>query len=291
MIKNQTDGYPARLREEWDAVQHDTTRGATELLRVALTSLHDYLRESGDGAKQKEIIEKLGGLRPDMVGFANASRMLEKYESAGLVAVTEKLLAYLRTVPDRIAAHAERLVERPSTVLVNSRSSVVAQTLLRLHESKKLRRVLQSESRPACEGHYNAERLLEQDIPVTVFPDAAMGHWVRRADIIMVGADAIAPDGSFLGKIGCSPLAVLAWDRGIPFYVVAEKMKLVDNLPNIEDANRATSGDLFGWGYSHEKLHLSNVIFEHTPAVYVSYFITEDGTETPPLSFKEILSF
>lgn len=293
MANNQTDRHLDSLRKAWDAIKNDTTLGASELLRNALGSFHEFVRATDrmDDELNRELVAQLADLRPDMVGFANAARLMEKHGHVGIAAVTEKLLSYIQTVPERIASHSDKLVDRPATILVNSRSSVVERTLQQIHENKKLRRILQMESRPACEGHYNAERLLERNIPVTVFPDAAMGYWVQRADIVMVGADAIAPDGSFLGKIGCTPLAVLAWDKGIPFYVVAEKIKLVERLPNIEDANRATSGNLFGWGYTHDKLHLSNIIFEHTPSVYVSYFITEDGNETPPLSFKEILSF
>lgn len=283
----------AELERAWLKIKNDQTRGASELLRESLRSLQGFLEdiESTDYAEIDSFVNELANLRRDMVGFSNCVRMVNTENIDDVKRSVSQLLEYLDQAPNRIAEHAAKIITKPSCILTMSRSSVVEHIILRLERSGKLKRVIQLESRPALEGRLNAERLLDHGIQVTVIPDAAIGFWIDSADYVFVGADAVAVDGSFMGKIGCRPLALLAEKSGVPFYVAAERLKFVQELAAEREVNQKFSGDLIGWGILSEHLILSNIIFERTPGDLVSGFITEFGLQKPPLSVLETLSF
>lgn len=283
----------AELEKAWLKIQNDQTRGASELLRAALHALQDFLGDIGstDYVEIDLIVNELSNLRRDMAGFSNCIRTVSTENIDALKDSVSQLLEYLDQAPDSIAKHAEKLVTRPARILTISRSSVVEQIILRLERHAKLLRVIQLESRPALEGRLNAERLLDHGIHVTVIPDAAIGFWIDSADYVFVGADAVAIDGSFIGKVGCHPLALLAHKYGVPYYVAAERLKFVHDLMAESEVNQNFSGDMMGWGILSEHLILSNIIFERTSGDLVSGFITEFGLQKPPLSVLETLSF
>jgi translation initiation factor 2B subunit (eIF-2B alpha/beta/delta family) len=283
----------AELERAWLKIKNDQTRGASELLRTALRALQDFLKniESSDYMEIDSFVNELANLRRDMVGFSNCARTVSTENIDDLNNSVYQLLEYLDQAPNKIADHAEKIVMRPASILTMSRSSVVEHIILRLERSAKLLRVIQLESRPALEGRLNAERLLDHNINVTVIPDAAIGFWIDSADYVFVGADAVAVDGSFMGKIGCHPLALMAQKSGVPFYVAAERLKFVHELMAERDVNQNFSGDMVGWGMLSEHLTLSNIIFERTPGDLVSGYITEFGLQKPPLSVLETLSF
>lgn len=72
------------------------------------------------------------------------------------------------------------------------------------------------ETRPRLQGHITAEALHEMGVPVTLIVDSAARRYLNDVDHVLVGADAIAADGSVINKIGTSGLAVNARDRGHP---------------------------------------------------------------------------
>ncbi len=85
-------------------------------------------------------------------------------------------------------------------------------------------RVLADETRPFLQGsRLTAWELCQDGIPVTVVTDGMAGHLMAHGevDLVIVGADRIAANGDVANKIGTYPLAVLAREHGIPFYVAA----------------------------------------------------------------------
>jgi translation initiation factor 2B subunit (eIF-2B alpha/beta/delta family) len=92
--------------------------------------------------------------------------------------------------------------------------------------------VLIGESRPAGEGTAVATELTDAGNAVTVTTDAALpwvisGEATRPApDLVLVGADAVLPDGRVVNKVGTRALGLAASRAGIPLYVVAASDKV-----------------------------------------------------------------
>jgi methylthioribose-1-phosphate isomerase len=85
-------------------------------------------------------------------------------------------------------------------------------------------RVIATETRPLRQGaRLTAWELSRDGIDCTLIVDGAAGTLMRRGaiDLVIVGADRIAANGDTANKIGTYPLALLAREHGLPFYVAA----------------------------------------------------------------------
>lgn len=122
-----------------------------------------------------------------------------------------------------------------------------------------------------------------------IVTDSTAGSLMRRGevDIVMVGADRIAANGDVANKIGTYPLAVLAQENEIPFYIAAPlstidmEMENGDAIPlEIRDQEEVLSySDV---QIAPKKAEAYNPAFDITPNHYISGIVTEEGIiETP----------
>jgi hypothetical protein len=104
--------------------------------------------------------------------------------------------------------------------------------------------VIVCESRPLCEGVTLARRLAAAGLDVTLVTDAQAGVFVREADAVLLGADAVTPQG-VVNKAGSLLLALAARAAGVPVLAVATTLKVSPGpvadvaLPNTQLAVRA----------------------------------------------------
>jgi methylthioribose-1-phosphate isomerase len=108
-----------------------------------------------------------------------------------------------------------------------------------------------------------------------------------QVDLVVVGADRIAANGDVANKIGTYPVAVLAKENGIPFYVAAPT-STIDfaaqtgaDIP-IEERDPAEVTELFGRRVAPAGVPVLNPAFDVTPARYVAAVVTERGIARPP---------
>jgi translation initiation factor eIF-2B subunit delta len=123
------------------------------------------------------------------------------------------------------AAHAARwAIGRRAVVLTHSSSSSVRACLhaARTHVAG----VICTESLPGGEGKALARRLAREGFDASWIPDAAMAGAADRADVALIGADAVTEAGA-VNKIGSYLLALAAREAGTPCYVVAGTSKFV----------------------------------------------------------------
>jgi len=86
--------------------------------------------------------------------------------------------------------------------------------------------VICPESRPLAEGLRTAKALGAKGIRVRLVADFAALSLVGESDLVMVGADAITPDG-VVNKVGTYGLALAAREKAVPFYVLAGREKFL----------------------------------------------------------------
>jgi translation initiation factor 2B subunit (eIF-2B alpha/beta/delta family) len=70
-----------------------------------------------------------------------------------------------------------------------------------------------------------ARRLAAAGINVTLITDAQAGVFVEQADVVLLGADAVTPDG-VVNKVGSRLLALAAKAAGVPVVAVTECLKI-----------------------------------------------------------------
>lgn len=147
-------------------------------------------------------------------------------------------------------------------------------------EEKKRIFVFADETRPRFQGALTSWELRQLGVAHDVIVDSAAGSFMKRGevDIVIVGADRIAANGDFANKIGTYPVAVLAKENGVPFYVAAPfssfdlGIKSGDEIKIEERDEKEVILDIYPKG-----TRARNPAFDVTPSEYVTAFITEFG--------------
>lgn len=157
-------------------------------------------------------------------------------------------------------------------------------------EKGKRLHVFVDETRPLLQGaRLTAWELQRWQIPFTLVADAAAGSLMRQGAVscVVVGADRIAANGDVANKIGTYPLAVLAKENGVPFYVAAPSSTIDPALPHgdeipIEERAPEEVTSVAGRRIAPEGVEALNPAFDVTPHRYVSAIITERGIVREP---------
>jgi methylthioribose-1-phosphate isomerase len=164
-------------------------------------------------------------------------------------------------------------------------------------ESGKTIRVFADETRPLLQGaRLTAWELQARNIPVTILCDGAAGSLLSSGciDAVITGADRIARNGDAANKIGTYPLAVLAREHQVPFYVVAPSSTFDQNCAAGSDipVEMRDSAEILGFrgkSWSPDGVQAWNPAFDVTPAELITAIISEHGVHRPP--YGKNLSF
>lgn len=150
--------------------------------------------------------------------------------------------------------------------------------------------VFADETRPYLQGaRLTAWELMQDGIPVTLLPDSAAGHLMKKGlvDLAIVGADRIARNGDTANKIGTYTVAALCHRHGLPFYVAAPTSTIDLDTPDgdripIEERPAAEVREVFGHPVAPALVPVFNPSFDVTPQELVTAIITERGVVRPP---------
>jgi translation initiation factor 2B subunit (eIF-2B alpha/beta/delta family) len=182
------------------------------------------------------------------------------------------------------------------TVMTCSLSSTVRDAVLAAAAAGTRLNAIVCESRPLFEGMALGNAWTEGGVSVEVITDAQAAIFVQRADLVLVGADALEAAG-VVNKAGTHLLALAAAEAGVPVVVAADTSKL--SAGSVEEiAHPGCGGELQGEPVREEKAArevsdawpppglrpgaaVRNVYFERTPYDLVQRLITEEGELEP----------
>ena len=191
---------------------------------------------------------------------------------------------YLKRMDGDIAKlrdYGATLLTSGMAVVTYCHSSSVTGVLKEAHGMGKKLRVACCETRPRYQGRITAKELARAGIDVTITVDLGVTSFLKKADIVLVGADAINSTGDLINKVGTSGLAHLARDHDVSFFSCAETYKydpltLYGVKEKIEQRNPKEV-----WDGAPKKVHVSNPAFDVTAARYINGYITEAGILSP----------
>jgi len=256
------------------SIAEDRDHGSAELSIRALEVLRDAAgvaatEEAGLDAVV-ETAEDLLDARSSMAALTNrVNRAMHGADSAAAVEnAAEEGIDRAYTADAEAARRAAERLEGGSALTL-SRSGTVLDALCQGAGA-----VYVAESRPAREGVGVAERLAEAGCDVTLCTDAAVAHVLstRAVDVVLVGADAVLPDGRIVNKTGTRAAALAADREGLPCYAVAAADKVqVDDAVHLEDGPAKAVYD------GPARVEAVNPTFDVTPADLLSGLVTERG--------------
>jgi methylthioribose-1-phosphate isomerase len=152
-------------------------------------------------------------------------------------------------------------------------------------------RVIATETRPYLQGsRLTAWELAEAGVEVEVIPDCAVAQIIAagKVNAVLVGADRSARNGDIINKVGTYPIAVVAKEYGVPFYVLVQDPGKLQSGAEVEIEERPAS-ELFqlqGRALLENALDGRYPAFDVTPAALIARLIGFDGSHTPE-SFRE----
>lgn len=267
----------------------DRVSGASQLARRALDSLAEYAgscaeRNPADLRRMLiDFAEQLQYARPSMAPIYNMLQRwidgIDKLSPPDTDTLRRDAAALAQDLADRSLQAVDQAAERAAeligpnvTIITHSLSSTVTETFRKL-ASRKVKAIV-TEGRPGYEGRQQAVHLDRANIPVTLITDAQMGHFVRHADLVLVGADTLLADGSVVNKVGTSLLAMAAHEREVPFHVCCESFKEIPFSSGSVELEEADPGEIEAPRGSN--ITPFNLYFDITPAKFVSTWITDE---------------
>jgi len=300
------DKLHPRVERVAEDIETMETRGAATIADAAASALRTQARESDAEtpaefrAKMQAAARHLHDTRPTAVSLPNALRyVLRRMEGRSVTSLRQSIVDGATAFCDQLdraqddlgEIGANRLRDGDRVMTHCHSTDAVACIEAAVAQGKDLTAVVK-ETRPRKQGHITARSLRELGVPVTLIVDSAARRYLDDVDHVLVGADAIAADGSVVNKVGTSGLAVNARERGTPIMVAAQTIKLHpdtmtghtvdiemrDEAEVIADDERASIGDIT----------VENPAFDVTPPRYVDAIVTERG-QFPPESIVTLM--
>lgn len=247
-------------------------------------------------AELQEAVKKIMHVRPtepmlrnmvrEAVQFAASEIASSPYASIPelkrrIVTDEERYVKKMEAAAANIAEFGAMVIPDTALVVTHCHSSTVTGILKKAHADGKDLRVVCCETRPRWQGRITAEELAKAGIDVMLTVDMGVNKYMKKADLVLVGADAITAMGDLINKVGTSVVARLARMNDVSFYSAAELYKY-DPLTcygareKIEERDHAEV-----WEKPPRGVRISNPAFDATAARYINGYITEMGVVPP----------
>lgn len=181
----------------------------------------------------------------------------------------------------KIVKYGHPFIYEGSNILVHSYSPVVLDTLLFVKNLGKRFCVYVTKSAPDNSGEKMYNQLKSHDIQCSLILDAAIGHFIEKVDMVMVGADGVVENGGIINKIGTYPLALCAKAFNKPLYVLAESYKFIRHYPlNQADIPQPIRGTDKRVRRKSGTVDDFCPLVDYTPPKYITLLHTDLGTLT-----------
>lgn len=307
----------------WEAIKKLRIRGAPAIGIAAAYGLYLGIKDLPENAWNSFIVEVdrvaeyLESARPTAVNLHWAldriKTTIKAHKEKDIAEVKEIVLKTAKTIHDedkrtckKIGENGVELVKKNAKILTHCNTGSLAtgqygtalSVIFHAHENGNDIHVWVDETRPLLQGsRLTSWELMNADIPMKLITDSAAGSLIKRGevDMVIVGSDRVASNGDTANKIGTYPLAVIAHENEVPFYV-AVPLSTIDmdvesgeEIP-IEEREGDEIANFNGSQVAPKKVETYNPAFDVTPHKYITAFITEEGIIKPPFdkNFKEL---
>lgn len=307
----------------WEAIKKLRIRGAPAIGIAASYGLYLGIKDLPENAWESFIVEVdrvaeyLESARPTAVNLKWAldriKTTIQAHKDKEISKVKEIVLQTAKTIHDedkrickKIGENGVQLVKKNANILTHCNTGSLAtgqygtalSVIFHAHENGNNVHVWVDETRPLLQGsRLTSWELMNADIPMKLITDSTAGSLIRlgKVDMVVVGTDRVAANGDTANKIGTYPLAVIAHENDIPFYVAVPlstidmKVENGDDIP-IEEREGEEIIHFNGSQVAPKKVQTYNPAFDITPHKYITAFITEEGIIEPPFdeNFKKL---
>jgi ribose 1,5-bisphosphate isomerase len=234
--------------------------------------------------KAKQILYKTRATEPCMRNALNfALYGAEKQaDTAGYVSQRIKeALEFFKEAEDKITAYGEQKIKDGMIVYTHCHSSTVTGIIKAAWKNGKHIEVHNTETRPRFQGRITAIELAKEGIPVEHYVDSAARFALKKADIMLIGADAITVEGKVINKVGSELSAEVAARYDIPVYVCTNSWKFdpETRFGFEEPIEKRYASEV--WKDAPKNIRINNFAFEKINPELITGVITELGIYKP----------
>jgi len=254
-----------------EKISNDRVSGSSEIYSELLDGLLKALAQKPKVQEWRDFSDGLSKVKRSMAPLQNVAGSIRVLLNAQIPdeqfnGFVKGFLTDLRereaTAPGKIA-NILASEFKPGKVVTISYSGTVLNSLLSLPKDVE---VSIAESLPMGEGTLTCKRLLEKGYHPSLFRDSMIASEVQKADLVLVGADAVCPEG-VVNKVGTTLMALAAKEHGKPFVVLCSTSKLIPVLEMDDMEGEALL----------DRLRVREVVFEMTPLDLVTAVVTDEG--------------
>lgn len=198
------------------------------------------------------------------------------------------VLAHFESAQKLIVGTTLKKLRSGMIIYTHCHSSTVSAVLLAAKRAGMRFEVHNTETRPLYQGRRTARELAQAGIAVHHYVDSAMRLALKKADIALLGADAITAEGKVINKIGSELAAIVAARYDVPLYVCADSWKFdPTTLAGAEEPIELRPGREI-WPRSPKGVVLRNWAFEKIAPELITAIISELGVLRPAHFVSEV---
>jgi ribose 1,5-bisphosphate isomerase len=267
--QNQSSKFK-RFNKIADDIKKVKIQGAENVAKAAVSALvfkHD-----------KQAIKKLLSLRPTEPCLRNSIKFVLWNTQNGIPIEKAINLArkHFENATRTIARIGSKLIKHNMRIFTHCHSQTVMDILIEAKKQGKQFEVWQTETRPLFQGRITAKQLAKAGIKVTHFVDSASRLALKKADIMLVGCDAITTTRVY-NKIGSEMFAIIANKYDVPVYVATDSWKFdPEAIYGTETAIEERSSTEV-WPNAPKGIKIFNPAFEKIDAKLITAIISELG--------------
>lgn len=262
-------------------------QGATNVAKASLSALKEWSQQTKSWTISdfKKNAKSLATARPTEPFVQNIlSSIVQTIELNGKETVTktiEDMEDKLTEIKENIIASGLEVLKGKNIILTHCHSTSVEEILKKLHSQNQNLQVFATETRPLFQGRTTVEHLSKARVKVTMITDSQASFMVsqeddQKIDAVLIGADAILPDGSIINKVGSYGISLSAKEAKVPLYIVASLLKFTLKEIKIEEREASEL-----WQNPPEGVLIFNPAFDKVPEGHIKGIITEAGIVTP----------
>jgi ribose 1,5-bisphosphate isomerase len=288
-----------------DRIRKLEVQGARNVAIAAIKAL-EALAEKTSAKTQKAFMEELSEAKAALFAsrateplMRNAVRwIISQVENSGkqnVDAVAKVVSSSSRQFLKNLAASKECIAEIGAkrirdnmVVFTHCHSSTVTHLLGKAKKDGKTFEVVVTETRPVFQGRITTKEMLAIGVKTTLIVDSAARSFMKSADLVIVGADALTSEGNVINKIGTSTIALLAHEARKPFYVVSELLKFDPSTACGDYEKIEERSPMEIWKGAPKKLVIRNPAFDVTRRDFIHGIVCEEGV-IPPHSVNEVI--
>ena len=252
--------------------------------KTKVTQIHDL-------SKTKQI---LFNTRPTEPGMRNAlNYVLNNIETTDdiyteIVKRTKEVNQHFDIVKKKIAQIGSKKIKNGMIVFTHCHSSAVVEILKQAKSQRKRFTVHNTETRPRFQGRLTAQELSRAGIPVVHYVDSAARLALKKADIMLLGADAITAEGKVINKIGSELMAEVAEKWDVSLYICADSWKFDPKsvFGYEEEIEKRKPAEV--WPTAPKGVSINNFAFEKINPDLITGVISELGVYTPTIFVEEV---